>query len=320
MNILFHLHAYPNEVLAGAETMAHKIARYLVSEGHQVKVLSLTATKKKNYLDGVEVLSWKQGEDDRKEWTWSDLVITHLGNTYHCFNRARQFNKKLVHLVHNSYGDHILRCRVNANYIVYNSEYVKRILKYEQPNCVCIPPVDYRDYQNVKNSGDYITLINLNENKGGQMLIELAKRLPQYKFLGVQGGYYEQIQDNSIKNIKYIEPQSDIKKVYEKSKIVLMPSQYESYGQVAIESISCGIPVINSTAKGLSEALNQEGIDINKIDLWVKEIELLMTDKDVYKKRSEQSKQRAKELDPKQYLSNLNQFLKNVHNVKTWRQ
>jgi glycosyltransferase involved in cell wall biosynthesis len=320
MNILFHLHAYPNEVLAGAETMAHKIARYLVSEGHQVKVLSLTATKKKNYLDGVEVLSWKQGEDDRKEWTWSDLVITHLGNTYHCFNRARQFNKKLVHLVHNSYGDHILRCRVNANYIVYNSEYVKRILKYEQPNCVCIPPVDYRDYQNVKNSGDYITLINLNENKGGQMLIELAKRLPQYKFLGVQGGYYEQIQDNSIKNIKYIEPQSDIKKVYEKSKIVLMPSQYESYGQVAIESISCGIPVINSTAKGLSEALNQEGIDINKIDLWVKEIELLMTDKDVYKKRSEQSKQRAKELDPKVYLSNLNKFLLNIHNIKQWKQ
>ncbi len=322
MNILFHLHAYPNEVLAGAETMAHRIAKYLVSEGHKVKVISGTAKEKKNYLDGVEVLSWNRGDDDKKEWLWSDLVITHLGNTYHCFNQARRFNKKLVHLVHNSYGDHILRTRVRANYIVYNSEFVKRILKYEQPSCICIPPVDYRDYSSVKNDGEYITLINLNENKGGQILIELAKRLPHYKFLGVKGGYYEQIQDLSVKNIKYVEPQSDIKKVYQKSKIILVPSGYESYGQVAIEAISCGIPVINSEAKGVVEALGKASIaiDRNNLDEWCMMIDKLMTDKEFYITKSIQAKQRAKELDPKPYLKNLNEFLIRINNIKQWQQ
>lgn len=53
MKILFHLHAYPNEVLAGAETMAHKIAKYLLSQGHEIKVLWVVLLKKKKHLKGL---------------------------------------------------------------------------------------------------------------------------------------------------------------------------------------------------------------------------------------------------------------------------
>lgn len=322
MKILFHLHAYPNEVLAGAETMAHRIAKYLHNQGHEIKVLSGSAIEKVKTFEGIEVLKWRRGQDDSNEWRWADLVVTHLVNTYHCFNQSRRFNKKLVHLIHNSFGCHILRARVNANYLVYNSEYVKQKLGYSQPSCICIPPVDYREYANVKPTGEYITLVNLNQNKGGEILIEIAKRLPQYKFLGVKGGYYEQIQDSSVKNIKYIEPQADIKKVYAKSKIILMPSEYESYGQVAIEAISCGLPVLNSSAEGLVSALGEAANTINRndIDKWVFEINKLMTDKKYYSERSKVTKQRAIDLDPINYLKNLNDFLVKVHNIKTWQQ
>jgi len=225
-------------------------------------------------------------------------------------------------LIHNSFGCHILRARINANYLIYNSEYVKQKLGYSQPSCICIPPVDYREYEQVKPQGEYITLVNLNENKGGAILIEIAKRLPQYKFLGVKGGYYEQIQDNSVKNIKYIEPQTDIKKVYAKSKIVLMPSEYESYGQVAIESISCGLPVLNSSAEGLVSALGiaSNAINRNDIDKWVSEIKMLMADKKYYFEKSKIAKQRAIQLDPVTYLNNLNDFLISVNNIKQWQQ
>lgn len=322
MKILFHLHAYPNEVLAGAETMAHRIARYLVSEGHQVKVLSRTATEKRKFFEGVEVYQWIKDSDDSEFWNWSDLVVTHLVNTYYCFNRARQFNKKLVHLIHNSFSDHILRTRVNGNYLVYNSEYVKSVLKYEHLSCICIPPVDYREYYKVGGQGDCITLINLNENKGGQILIEIAKKLPQYNFLGVKGGYYEQIQDTSVKNIKYLQPQENIKKVYKKSKIVLMPSEYESYGQVAIEAISSGVVVVNSDAKGLCSALGNASIPIqrNNIDAWCSKIEELMTNSKYYEEQKQIALDRAKELEPNQYLKNLNNFLLKVNNIKSWQQ
>lgn len=322
MNILFHLHAYPNEVLAGAETMAHRIAKYLVSEGHQVKVLSRTATEKRKFFEGVEVYRWVKDSDDSEFWQWSDLVITHLVNTYYCFNRARQFNKKLVHLIHNSFGDHILRVRTSGNYLVYNSEYVKEQLGYEHLSCICIPPVDYREYYKTGGNGEYITLINLNENKGGQILIEIAKRLPQYKFLGVKGGYYEQIQDTSVKNITYVQPHEDIKKVYKKSKIVIMPSEYESYGQVAIEAISSGVVVVNSDAKGLCSALGPASIPIqrNNIDAWCSKIEDLMTNVNYYEERKQIALERAKALDPVQYLKNLNNFLIKVNNIKVWTQ
>jgi len=321
MNILFHLHAYPNEVLAGAETMAHRIAKYLVSVGHKVKVLSRTAVEKKQTLDGVEVLQWIKDSDDSKEWLWSDLVVTHLVNTYYCFNRARQFNKKLVHLIHNSFADHLLRCRINANYLVYNSEYVKNQLGYNHKSCICIPPVDYREFKRC-DKGEYITLVNLNENKGGSILIEIAKKLPQYKFMGVNGGYYEQIQNTTIANIKYIKPQKNIKAVYEKSKIILMPSEYESYGQVAIEAISCGVPVLNSKAQGLCSALGSasNAIDRNDIEAWCLEIDKLMTYKAYYKVKSDIAFERAKDLDPTKYLAGLNEFLTQINNIKQWQQ
>jgi len=320
MNILFHLHAYPNEVLAGAETMAHRIAKYLQSVGHSVKVYSQTAKEPRKFVDNIEVLRFESGTDDSENWKWADLVFTHLGATYYCLNKSRWYSKKLVHLIHNSFGDHLVSVRVKNNFLVYNSEYVKRVLKYEHPSCICIPPVDYREYQNVKPKGNYITLVNLNENKGGQILIELAKRLPQYQFLGVTGGYYDQIKEK-LPNLKYIEPQSNIKVAYEQSKIVIMPSEYESYGQVAIEAISCGIPVISSKAQGLVEALSYAGTPIDRTDLnaWCEAIIKLMSDNEYYKRKSLESLKRAKELDPLNYLNGLNDFLTQIYKI-SWQE
>ena len=140
--------------------------------------------------------------------------------------------------------------------------------------------------------------------------------------MGVNGGYYEQIQNTTIANIKYVKPQKNIKAVYEKSKIILMPSEYESYGQVAIEAISCGIPVLNSKAQGLCSALGtaSNAIGRNDIDAWCLEIDKLMTDKAYYKAKSDIAFERAKELDPIKYLAGLNEFLTQINNIKTWQQ
>lgn len=320
MNILFHLHAYPNTNLSGAEMMAHRIAKFLQSKGHNIKVINGSCNNNCIY-EGIEVIGFNLNKDDKELWKWANLVVTHLVNTHYCLNEARKYNKKLVHLIHNSFEDHILKVRVNANFLVYNSEYVKRILNYPHQNIICIPPVNYREYS-VKDNRKYITLVNLNENKGGNILIEIAKILPQYNFLGVEGGYYDQIKDTSIKNIKYIDPQQDMKKVYNKTKLLLMPSEYESWGQVAVEAISSGIPVLSSHALGLKEALGDATISINrdKIDDWVKFIKVIMEDEEVYSKMQELSLQRAKQLDPINYLERLNQFLININNLKVWKQ
>lgn len=320
MKVLFHLHAYPNTNLSGAETMAHRIAKFLQSKGHEIKVINGSCNNNCVY-DGIEVIGFNINKNDKELWLWADIVVTHLVNTHYCLNEARKYNKKLVHLIHNSFSDHILKVRLNGNYLVYNSDYVKNRLGYEHQNIICIPPVDYKEYE-VKGKRKYITLVNLNENKGGNIFVEIAKRLPQYEFLGVEGGYYNQIKDTSIKNIKYIEPQQDMKKVYNKTKLLLMPSEYESWGQVAIEAISSGVPVLSSKADGLKEALGSATIslDRNKIDDWVKFIKVIMEDGEVYNKMQELSLQRAKQLDPIPYLERLNKFFINIYNLKQWKQ
>ena len=147
------------------------------------------------------------------------------------------------------------------------------------------------------NGPDSITLINLWEDKGGLVLQEIAKWMPEYKFLGVKGGYGHQ-EVCSLKNIEYVENTPEIKKMYAKSRIVLMPSKYESYGRVAVEAMASGIPVIAQPTPGLKESLGNAGIfcDRDKIDEWVETIKKLDDEKE-YKAASKAATERFKEIE-----------------------
>lgn len=318
MNILFHIHAYPPDYLAGAETMAHRFAKYLVSVGHDVRVLH-PETEKDGVFEGVKIFKFEKNDNDWKlpyseHWHWADVVFTHLVYTHYCLNKSRWHEKKVIHIIHNSFDDYLLRLRTKNQYVIYNSDFVKEKLGYNHKGIVVKPPVDYREYQSVKPKGEYITLVNLNENKGGQQFIEIAKRLPQYKFLGIEGGYYDQIKDHTVKNIKYIGQQKDMKAIYESSKIVLVLSEYESYGQVAIEAISSGVPVIATPTLGLKESLGESAIFIERdnIEGWVNKITELMESKEKWQKESDKGRQRAKDLDPIKNLKELNDFVEYV--------
>lgn len=83
---------------------------------------------------------------------------------------------------------------------------------------------------------------------------------------------------------------------YNAAEIVLLPSQYESFGTVAIEAMACGVPVITTDATGISGLLDKDRNILltsasNPIGL-AKKIENLLTNakehqkisKDVFKK------------------------------------
>ena len=72
--------------------------------------------------------------------------------------------------------------------------------------------------------------------------------------------------------------------VYGKSNIVLMPSDYESYGRVALEAAINRLPVICTPTDGLKECLGAAGLyfDRNDIEGMAKKIEELMTDEILY--------------------------------------
>lgn len=104
----------------------------------------------------------------------------------------------------------------------------------------------------------YVTAINPSELKGFSIFIGLAKRMPDVQFAAVPtwATAVEEIEEmNATPNITLLSPSEDINDIYKQTKVFLMPSLWgESFGQVVVEAMLRGIPVIASNVGGLPEA------------------------------------------------------------------
>jgi len=309
MKVLCFVHLYPPDHNAGAEWMLHAINKFLIGKGHKIKVITrngdmvtmkngrrvhvpLSGDKK---FEGVDIL--RQGEVPYSEiFKWADVVVTHLDMTGKALNLCNAFNKPLVHLIHNtSYNDVIVKIRPDLSSVVYNCFNTKKVLSYPFDNVVLYPPVTASEYE-VETNRKNITLINCWKEKGGNVLVELAKEMPDRKFLGVMGGYGDQVIGN-CKNLNYEENTPYIRNVYKKTGVLLMPSSYESWGRTGIEAMASGIPVIAHPTPGLKESLGYAGLFAHRDNIgdWVKILRDL-EDETYYNKISEKCKKRAHEV------------------------
>jgi len=319
MNILASIHLYPPKHNCGAEYMIHWILKDLQAKGHQIKVLLHQANHykiKNNYVfDGIDVFPPQENVVDSL-MRWSHVVFTHLDYTRWTIGAAQVYKKPVFHLIHNS---HLYPEIVNANanqHIVYNSFWLKEKLNYEWPNFILTPPVDYRIYDLGIDpwKNEYITLINTNENKGGKIFEKIAEAMPNKRFLGVLGSYDEQVKGN-LPNIKYVPNTSEILQYYRQTRILLMPSEYESWGRTATEAMCSGIPVICSMAEGLKENCGSAGIyikDRNDIKSWVNAINKL-DDKKAYEEASRKAKSRSRDHDPSKALDEFEKWVREMY-------
>ena len=302
MNILWSIHLYFPRHGSGAEAMARNINRYLKSQGHDIKILLHQANQykiKEMYdYEGVDVFPPDEYITEHL-FTWADIVISHLDYNKWTTHTCEKYGKSFVHIVHNDTPyPSVIDSPIPVK-VIYNSEWCKKSLNYNWPSIVFPPPID--DW--VKTDADkreYITLINLNQNKGSKYFYSLVKRLPQYKFLGVRGSYdMQNIQE--YPNLRIIPNTPDIREVYKLTKILLVPSHYESWGMVAGEGLVNGIPVIYNPTPGLTENVADAGIPIQRQEIhhWVDQINRLMTDKAYYQKWSKKALKRAEDHIPK---------------------
>lgn len=296
--------------------MAHNINKFLFKCGHEVRVIlhqgAMNRVNTPYMLDGIEVMG-PTGHLDA--YRWADVICTHLDYTQYTIIMAEAAKKPLVHFVHNDIEYSSIKNARKGNHVVYNSRWVGEKLQYGWPSIVHFPPCDYDTYNVCDDpyENEFITLVSLNKNKGAEQFYKIAEAMPQRKFLGVLGSYDEQI-IKRLPNVEIVPNTPDILSVYRQTRILLMPSAYESWGRTATEAMCSGIPVICTPTPGLRENCAEAGIyvkDRNNIDRWVKEIERL-DNQNYYKKQSEKCRQRAKELRPDKQLIELEQFLVNA--------
>jgi glycosyltransferase involved in cell wall biosynthesis len=327
LKILWCIHLYPPKHNCGAEYVAHFVNKFFMGKGHETRILLHHASnygiKSVYCYDGVDVFPAEENIIERLV-LWADVLFTHLDYTQWTIGIANVYRKKVFHFIHNDTPYGSIQHSDRPQWIVYNSNAAKERLNYNHEGYVLHPPCDWRHYDINKDTSknEYITLINLDQNKGGHILRQIALRMPDKKFLGVKGSYSHTHDDkmpgqitNQPGNVTVIDNTSQIMSVYERTRVLLMPSQYESWGRTATEAMCSGIPVICTHTFGLDENVGEAALrikDRDDIDAWVEAIKKLDEGKE-YTKYSKKAKARSRQLDPQKELEGLEEFVKEAY-------
>lgn len=295
VKIAAYVGLYPPKTMAGAELMLHQTLLELKKMGHRIRVICHDPSVAD--YEGIK-LTDSSSDEVASVVDWCDVMVTQADGTRMAMKAAQNYRKKLVHFVHNDKQVRISGIsKSNAALIVANSEWVANTIRDNAPVMVLQPPTDPDFYKG--KTGEAITLINLIELKGVNIFWQLARILPDKKFIGVKGGYGEQIiYPKNLSNVEILETTNDIKKVYAKTGIVIMPSSYESWGRVATEAMSFGIPVVVTPTPGLKESVGPAGLYADREDLasWVEAIRSL-DDTQTYEYYSKAGRERVVALE-----------------------
>lgn len=350
---------------AGGETTVHSAMRSMVERGHTVEVICKPSGEEARFdsyvHEGVKVTrppdSVRHLHSYLVEYIRNynpDLILTHLDLTFSAMQAALDTGKPLAHFVHNSDQlnfHHVtpLRCQL----AIFNSHWIAGAQKWQGPQIVIHPVVEPDRYRCAK--GNKITLVNPTPGKGEGTFYALSRLMPDYEFLVVKSVYGEQVFPPSIRaenfpNVEFMAHTADIREVFQKTRVVLMPSLYESYGRVAVEAGCAGIPAIVHPTEGLLEALGADGTDwlieftraklknertptperlkggwvsgagifCDRDDLqsWQLQIGRLYSDDVYYRSRSDAALKLAATLDPESEYDRLEQAL--ISTVDTW--
>ena len=311
LNIVARVHAYPNDHNAGAEWALHEMLRALVLRGHRATVwLNQWAESRKPYeVDGVQVMPHEPSSRAfQSAVPRASVVVSHLESVPGAACLARGHGVPLIVVCHNTFdltwqpmldGSSALAV-VNSRWMLTEAE-AAFDGKSRRPDRMLVvrPPVWADEYRTAR--GECISLVNCTVTKGVEVLAELAQRMPERKFLAVRGGYGEQ-QPPDLDNVIVLDhmPGREMRDaVYARTRLLLMPSDYESWGRVGVEAMASGIPVLAHPTEGLTESLGSAGIfcDRDDVDAWQAAIEKL-DDRDVYRAASRRALARSKQLDP----------------------
>lgn len=270
MRILFISTRYLPAGISGSEVFLHSLIKFMQSRGHTCRVLLQKEPKRPEpnlrYYDDVEIFPVQFGIESH--FLWAERVVCQLEYSKWAIEFAKTYKRPITHITHSMHRYEIIDLTDFDVRVLYNSNHSKDELNYNKPSSVLYPPV-----RQFKGGGKYITLSNLNENKGSDIFYRIAALMPKHQFLAVKGTYGSQVTCN-LPNVITWEPQIDMSKVYKQTSIMLMPSRDETFGIVGAEAMAAGIPVICSDLPALRENLGDGATYLDRLDIhaWIKEI------------------------------------------------
>ena len=347
---------YP-ECAGGAELSSHFLFQALCRRGWRVEVLcalsdraSCLATacfweierRKKSYLvlsdedlgytcgrlvaaNGGES-PWRQCLAERLREYRPDCVLGTPNPFCATLCTAAKLGYPSFYIAHNLAVLEIGRRIPDSLYVIANSPFTASRLStlVDGEIGIILEMVDRALYRAPRPSGQYITFINPIPEKGVAIAVEVARRLPEEKFLFVKGKWAN-IGEAALSfflepaaafpNVDIWENQRDVRSVYAATTILLLPSQFlETFGRVIVEAHINGIPVVASTVGGIPYTLGEGGLLIEAKDdaqAYVDAIRRLRTQGGLYQRLSGAAllNSRRPEFDPERQVEAFVQFV-----------
>jgi glycosyltransferase involved in cell wall biosynthesis len=330
MKIVFFANKMPDP--CGAFFHDYWLARSLQARGHSIVFVTVSSKfPRKGTYRGVQFVYYENaGSELFASNMWSSPHFPFL-NTVRRLNE--QYEKPLVVTMH--FGEDrsaILNCPrsgVWGEFLWFVSKHISdNILQnpiassFKETHIVrpVIIESEIRLFSKPQRpTGDCITLINANILKGLGVFVSLAQRFPTRKFLGVLP-YYNKINVPKLPNVEWMSIQDDIRLVFQKTRVLVVPSLYESWGRVAFEAMYNGIPVLytkpfepgaaypSGSTEGMRDWIQDNAIqcDRNIIDDWVNGIQKL-DNPDVYNEYSDRAYNCTNDLNIFGEVSNIEQ-------------
>jgi len=303
MKVACFVHFYMPYRCAGSETMLHAMCKALKDKGHEVIVYATVLPEAPPYYEyediPVHVTNVVYAKQMIEAWS-PDVIISHHDNTDRAARIHQRTGIPFVFLMHNDFPETQTKLDYKPNLVVFNTDWMASKFKGKTTNHMVLHPPVFPD-QHRTIPGECVTLVNLSENKGANVFYELARRMPEIQFLGVEGGHGPQIIRNDLPNVTIQEQTPYMKRdVWSRTKILLMPSIYESYGMAGAEALASGIPVLAHPTPGLIESQGPFGhyIDRDNIDQYQSVIQKYYDSDISYNAASGLARKRSQELDP----------------------
>lgn len=265
VSLVAYVDRYPPMINAGAESMLHAMLRDSVRRGHRVAVATGCVSEHR-VVDGVDVYPARAGKELAED---AQLVVSHLLWTNEAIRLATAVELPLVYLVHNDNQIRYWRLsEAKVSAYVWNSEWVAATCSTFSeaaniPGVVVRPPLvadAFAVTDPAPADRPFVTLVNPIEAKGAEVFYELAARMPDRRFLAVEGAYGAQRRPKRQHGNVEWQPQTGNMRddVFARTRVLYVGSSYESWGLAAVEACAAGVPVVATPTAGLVEALGED--------------------------------------------------------------
>lgn len=219
------------------------------------------------------------------------------------------------------YGSGIRKAMLSSDYAVYNTRVAAK--EWGESNALVIHPPINKIPTNINPQGDAYTLLSSLVNKGVEVVLSLAALYPDQRFIIVRSPAepthgLKNLEERAAKlsNVELhprVAPE-EVDKYLKQTRILLVPSRYETYGMSAIEAAGYGIPSVHVDTPHVREGIGTgavlvPGLNVKETSNGIKLIE------NSYEEYSSNARLRAEWLQDRQ-KEELESFADFIENVK----